>query len=207
MAYQFFAEDSPDLDTFKKVCARGLRCLDLALNVNNAQKSDWRCFRGGLLKSALAEASGLEHFNLVTNAGTKTRIGLSISGIGHRGSQMKIALLCLKCFLSWTGGLLRNFSISHLIIHIDDFISFLAKLLTTIQSLTFIGQEFMSGTWVEALRRLRDELHWRANQFKKSIAVEQGTRPKKVWVEREITDYLARGHNPFTGTFEKNQIQ
>jgi hypothetical protein len=60
---------------------------------------------------------------------------------------------------------------------------------------------------VEALRRLRDELHWRAKQFKISIAVEQGTRSKKVWVEREITDYLAGGHNPFTGTFEKNQIQ
>ena len=53
----------------------------------------------------------------------------------------------------------------------------------------------------EALLRLRDE------QFKISIAVEEGTRSKKVWVEREITDYLAGGHNPFTGTFEKNQVQ
>jgi hypothetical protein len=113
---------------------------DLALNVTNAQNLDWRCFRGGLLKSALAEASGLEHFSLVTNASTKN--ANRDFDFGHWPSRFTdedcTPLLEMFPIVDWKS--LRNFSISHLLIHIDDFISFLAKLPPTIQSLTFIGR-------------------------------------------------------------------
>lgn len=70
----------------------------------------------------------------------------------------------------------------------------------------FINIIILEGTWADLPPRLKEELHWRGNQPRISIANSEGLRNRRAWIEDEVAELLDGGHDPFVTEWTGSEI-
>jgi hypothetical protein len=196
IGHQFLLGPSVEYAHFKTICGRGLRRLDLALNVGSHKICGLPTLNQGNLALALSLATQLEYFSLHTSART---------GLGET-PFLDIDDFDDDCCLSvnslpvteWKS--LRCLSLSHLPVMLEDLVSLLGLLPPSTQIVKLIQIEIVDSTWEKALQRLKDDLRWSRKHPRIALAQEIYDCPnRKIWIEEEILRFLEGGHNPFIG--------
>jgi hypothetical protein len=213
IGYHFFQGSSPDFRNFEAVCRRGLRRLDLAVNVAH----DEGCvgmsqLHAGPLEHALATATAMEHFSLHTSANTRhvhNRFDEHVPFDGTMGSRDVLQAIPIR---KWP--CLTHLTLSHIAVTSPQFLCFLGDLPPSIRYLRLIDLKLFEGTWAELLQRMRDDNGaggWMARKPRPSITIAHSraeNQSRKVWIQREIAAFLDGGENPFVGDLDdENEIQ
>ncbi|KAI0888792.1 uncharacterized protein GGS22DRAFT_184370 [Annulohypoxylon maeteangense] len=177
----------------------GFRRLDLDLLVNAQEYLGWPCFRRGLLRAALANATGLEHVTLRTNVCHDPDARATVRGSAGRIENL-VPLRTVFPVEKWS--CLRHFGLSNFLVVQEDVIAFLAALPTTLRTveLSFLGFLDNGGCYRTLLEGMRDTLDWRGRDEEArprvTIGVEMVAQPcsgRGIWVDREVDEFLYRG--------------
>ncbi|KAL6787135.1 hypothetical protein J3E68DRAFT_445673 [Trichoderma sp. SZMC 28012] len=204
---RFFDQPSLEYDHLVDLLQRpGFRRLDLALMVGQQEPGDWESLRNGRLRSALAEASELEHFHLNTDIGYQ----------GTKDPGTHLALLH-DIFPIERWPKLRHFGLTRFLVSQRDLVSFLSKLLASVRTIELNCLYFISSddSYRDLLENMRDSLDWKtrnaAGRPKVTIRLdlldygrldssEVGSR--NLWLEEEVGNFLYDGGpNPFDQVF------
>ncbi|PWY81740.1 hypothetical protein BO94DRAFT_601809 [Aspergillus sclerotioniger CBS 115572] len=197
----------------------GFSRLDLALAAAKMDEadivvqsmSDWPSFHNGNLRYALAQATDLEHIHL-----SACYIDMKRGQKNFRSMRRGMSLNAIFPVQQWPK--LRHFGISNFVVTTDDVISFLKKLPETIRSVELKFLYFLDegGSWPNLLRRIRDEVGWRARAVttrpKLVLALEGKTSEwpaRSIWIDEEVNEFLYKdGVDPFRRlmTIPKNGV-
>ncbi|KKP01557.1 hypothetical protein THAR02_06342 [Trichoderma harzianum] len=147
---RFFDQPSLEYDHLVDLLQRPeFRRLDLALMVGQQELGDWESLRNGRLRSALAEAAELEHFQLNTDIGY------------HRARDPGSHLALLHDIFPierWPK--LRHFGLTRFLVSQRDLVSFLSKLPASVRTIELNCLHFISddGDYRDLLENMRDSL-------------------------------------------------
>ncbi|KAH8812181.1 hypothetical protein F5884DRAFT_304576 [Xylogone sp. PMI_703] len=198
--YHFFRTDSKDFKNLRTICSRGLKRLDLAINVWHFEDCPGLGFLPeSLLKSALLTAGSIQHFSIHTSALTERN--------DYGDDEFDGCTDTLKAIPVEEWPSLRHLTISHLPLLAEDLLGFLKKLPPATTSLEFISLRILRGSWAELLQRFKDDFHWRGNHPRIIIATPGYSPYRKIWIQDEVARFLDGGHNPFIGMHSRNRIQ
>ncbi|KAK4076670.1 uncharacterized protein Triagg1_4273 [Trichoderma aggressivum f. europaeum] len=174
----------------------GFRRLDLALMAGQQEPGDWESLRNGRLRSALAEASDLEHFQLNTDIGY------------HRTKDAgaHLALLHDICPIVRRTKL-RHFGLTRFLSQ-RDLVASLSKLPASVRTVELNCLYFLSGdgTYRDLLDAMHESLDWKtrnaAARPKVTIKPDRLDHGKvdgrTIWLEEEAGKFLYEGGpNPF----------
>ncbi|UKZ78871.1 hypothetical protein TrVFT333_006617 [Trichoderma virens FT-333] len=179
----------------------GFSRLELALMAGKQEPGDWRSFRNGRLRRALAEASELEHFQLRTDIGY------------HRLKDPDAPFILFdEIFPIERWPKLRHFGLSRFLVSQRDLISFLSKLPASLRTIELSCLYFLAGdgSYRTLLDDMRDSLDWKtrnaATRPKVTIRLDRldcgEVDSRTVWLEEELDYFLyERGPNPFHEVF------
>jgi hypothetical protein len=190
-----FEETSLEYEDLKALFGkRGFRRINLALNVGDVHYYEWRSYRSGLLKKALASSHDLEHFYFHTN---------TVHDGGIPESQF-VPLLDVFPITQWPR--LTHFGLSCFLVEMDDLVSFLAQLPPSIQKNELSALELLQGNWEQLLTHTRDELPWQSRTSPPKITISilgmLGISGLATWVSGEVDSFFySGGPNPFQHNF------
>lgn len=199
---RFFNQPSLEYDHLVGLLQRpGFRRLDLALMVGRQGPGDWESLRNGRLRSALAEASDLEHFHLNTDIGYRRA----------RDPGSHLALLH-DIFPIERWPKLRHFGLTRFLVSQRDLVSFLSKLPASVRTVELNCLYFISGdgNYRDLLDAMRDYLDWKmrnaAARPKVTIRLDRldfgEVHSRTIWLEEEVGEILYEGGpNPFHQEF------
>ncbi|RFU75456.1 3-hydroxyacyl- dehydrogenase [Trichoderma arundinaceum] len=165
--------------------------LSLYLNGRDASDPDWAALRNNLLRNALAEARGLEHFSIDTSWNQDHFAG-------------EVPPLTLETFLPidrWER--LQHFRLWNFPVLQTDLISTLSQL-PELRSLELGHLDIYPGNYHDLLNEMRDTLRWheRHTQPKVTIVTPVPGRyiqGRAIWADEEVDKFLyGNGENPFT---------
>ncbi|KAK0758695.1 hypothetical protein N5P37_009094 [Trichoderma harzianum] len=167
-----------------------LKKLQLSLNVDGQERSNWPAFRSGLLRNALAEASHLEHFSMETNWDANY----------YRAETLPPALRSFLPLDHWTG--LRHFRLWNFPVVCADLIRALSQL-TGLQSLELGFLSLYPASDFELLNEMRDSLRW--HEWLTPPRVDyvvpipgEHTQGRAIWLHEAVANFLYYGDtNPF----------
>jgi hypothetical protein len=191
-----FERENRSLTEFETVLARpNFKHLHLDLMVDPfSRQAD--VFRTGLLKHALAGASGgqgLEYLSLRTN--------VELHG-GFRRNDWYVPLETI--FTPTSFSRLRHFGLSRFYVKQDDLLALLASLPQTLRRVELSLLEFMDGegSYQTLIWQIRDMLGWKDRNPRPALSVSvelQYDQPgRAIWVEDELYSFLYQdGSNPF----------
>jgi len=206
VGYHFFDANSHDYSHFETICSRGLKRLDLAINVaHNEDCVGMSKLHAGPLRTTLERATSIEHFSLHTSANTRqisNTFGDLVPFDGSSGSKDVLKALPIEC---WP--LLKHLTISHIAVTASEFLLFLQQLPASLKSLQLVDIKIFDGTWAKLLQSFKDDLHWTTNKPEITIAHSQEDQSRKVWISKDIAAFLDGGENPFVGRLGENEIQ
>lgn len=195
IAWQLFNEtpqNCEDLRNLETICKRGLRRLDLAVHVAFAQ------YRPGLdalsrspLRGILEQASEMEHFSLHTNF----VIDLESEYIDDFDHELHA--LDVIPITQWSN--LRHLTLAYLYVIPENFLSFLKRLPSSVESITLIGMvAHPDPSWARIFQSIKDELGWTGHKPVVTFVVPQGIGTMMHWMEDSILSFLrGEGPNPF----------
>lgn len=177
IGHQFLLGPSIEYDNFKALCRRGLRRLDLALNVGS--KEGLPTLNNGNLTSALLMATQLEYLSLHTTARTAD------------GSFDNACCLSLNTLPIAEWRSLHCLSLSRLPIKLGDLLSLLSRLPPSTQMVKLIQIRIVDDTWANTLQRIKEDLHWSRNHPRIAIAQEKKMdQYTKIWIEEDFPEFL-----------------
>ncbi|KAL6693076.1 hypothetical protein J3F84DRAFT_401646 [Trichoderma pleuroticola] len=195
---RFFDLPSPEYRHLVGLLQRpGFRRLELALMVGQQKPGDWASLKNGHLRSALGEASELEHIHLNTDLGYNWT----------RDPGAEFALLH-DIFPIERWPKLRHFGLARFLVSQRDLVSFLSKLLASIRTIELNCLWFKSnhGSYRDLLEAMRDSLDWNtrnaAARPKVTIRLDRldciEVDSRTLWLEEEVDNFLYEGGpNPF----------
>ncbi|KAF7542848.1 hypothetical protein G7Z17_g11221 [Cylindrodendrum hubeiense] len=184
-----------------KVVTLGFRRIDLDFIIAMQEHNGWEAFRSGCLRSALAEATDLDHISLQTDM---DEVESYIDNFIPLGTLFPIAQWPRLC----------HFRLSQFPVKQDDLLGLLATLPPTLRSVELSCLEFLndSGNYRDLLTAMRDTLGWQDRPLKQrpkiSICIE-GDRAfaRGVWVDKEVNAFFYESsENPFTCS-NGNQVE
>lgn len=202
---RIFDQWSAEYDDFVALLKRpGFRYLGLHLFTGHLEDNDWVSYKTGLLHDALAQATDLEHFSLRTSMevshGAPQQLVPDVEG--HVFPMRTIFPID-----HWPH--LRHFSISHMLVDLDDFIDLLATLPSSLRSIELIHVALGSPEqgYDDLLQAMRDILDWSSRPAQERPKVHmvvsalhdhvQG-EGKFVEIDDVVHSYLyENGDNPF----------
>ncbi|KAL6802796.1 hypothetical protein GGI42DRAFT_32713 [Trichoderma sp. SZMC 28013] len=195
---RFFNQPSLEYDHLVDLLQRpGFRRLDLALMAGQQEPGDWESLRNGRLRSALAEASDLEHFQLNTDIGYRRA---NDPGVHHA--------LLHDIFPIERWPKLRHFGLTRFLVSQRDLVSFLSKLPASVRTVELNCLHFISGdgTYRDLLDAMHKSLDWKtrnaAARPKVTIKLDRldpgEVDGRTIWLEEEAGKFLYEGGpNPF----------
>ncbi|QYT05910.1 F-box domain-containing protein [Trichoderma simmonsii] len=187
---QLFEQRCQEYLNFRSILQQpNLKKLQLSLNVDG-QERFWLAFRSGQLRSALAEASHLEHFSMETNWDANY----------YRAETLPPALGSFLPLDRWTG--LRHFRLWNFPVVCADLIWALSQL-TGLQSLELGFLSLYPASNFELLNEMRDSLRWHEwlTPPRVDYAVPipgENTQGRAIWLHEAVTNFLYYDDaNPF----------
>lgn len=142
----------------------GFSRIDLTLLADGqwSREQEWSSFRSGLLKSALSASPDLRHFNLQINANYARIRPFNVHADVPFPPEHFVPLkTILPPVENWKK--LQHFGLSGLLVQVDDLLSVLANLPTSVRSVKLSHLEFMDrdpNAYRNLLVGIRDKLGW-----------------------------------------------
>lgn len=197
-----FDQTCDDYNRFSTLLRQpGFHYLHLSLLVSDLEGGDWKPFRGGLLRRALAGARDLKHFQLCNNLDDELDVHSSNSDGAHENEVLLRSIFPIE---QWPR--LRHFGLSGFIVGHDDLFSLLSQLPPTLRSVELSFLQFSSGkgSYRSLLYDIRDKLDWRGRAPEERPKVVIGIHfsnkqpGRAIWVNEEVEKFIyGDGRNPF----------
>lgn len=199
-----FACPNPDYEHFKKVLAQpSLRRLDLPLFIDGEESDAFPSLRSGLLRDALAGASGLESLSLFSSVEMATAgVATEIGDDGPVANFVPLAsVVPIEC---WPR--LHHFALSGFVVLQSDLVSFLETLPPSVRTVQLNLLMFLDGgNCRDLLIDMRDRLHWRhrpeAQRPVLTMICPHSTivMARRIWANASVNRFLYEdGPNPFS---------
>lgn len=180
----------------------GFARLDLALAVGGQEHTGWPALRGGHLRAALAEATGMRHFGLRTNVTRDPDARATVIGSGGHADH-HVPLASIVPVGVWRA--LQHFGLSGFLVAQDDLMAFLRRLPDTLQSVELSFLHFLDegGDYRSWLGAMRSTLGWQHLEEARRPAVVIGQDlivpsgdGRAVWLDREVVGNFLYGNAP-----------
>ncbi|KAM0332198.1 hypothetical protein ACHAQA_002473 [Verticillium albo-atrum] len=180
----------------------GFSRIDLSLVVGGQEWEGWHSFRSTSLRSALAQARGLQHVSLFTNV---YPAALCLDRPEAEALEQWVPLQTIFPVDTWSN--LQHFGLSRFIVKQSDLLGLLAVLPPTLRSveLSFLFFLTVEGSYREFIVDVRDQLGWRERPLSERPRITIATDPGggegdgiAIYVDRETEDFVyGNGENPF----------
>ncbi|KAH8198351.1 hypothetical protein TruAng_007506 [Truncatella angustata] len=201
MSCRMFERPCQEYDDFKTLMSRsGFRYLDLSLIADSEDNNDWESFRNGRLRSALSQATALEHLDFRMQLDADQDLEL----------EFLPPLRTMLPFDRWPA--LRHFGLTNLLVAHDDLLCVLRDLPAPVRSVELSHMRFLDERrdadagqgYRGLLYRIREELDWRTRPpnerpyIKLHVGSKESSIYRYICLNKEVNKFVYEDReNPF----------